>query len=319
MTHAAIRRLSVAASLGMFLVLLMGAAVTSTGSSQGCGQSWPLCNGRFVPELAFTAMVEYSHRAVTGVVGLLVAALSVSSWLIWRRHREIRVLAALMMGFLFLQSGLGAWAVLYPQTPAVLALHFGISLVSFASVVLTMSFVHRVDSTEARGEADVPTWFRRGAWAAICYVYLVVYLGAYIRHTHASLACLDWPLCNGSLFPGFAGSVGVVFLHRVAAVGAVLLLGWLALAARGLRHSRPDLARWSHISFGLVVVQVASGAAVVFGQLALATTLVHGGVMALLFASLGLVVYRSLPHRPGALAPVDARLASPREKAVAGR
>src|SRR5687767_12314096 len=103
MGAAAVRRLSVAASIGMFLVLLMGATVTSTGSAQGCGQSWPLCNGRFVPELAFSALVEYSHRAVTGVVGLLVLALSVSAWLVWRRYTEIRALAALMIGFLVLQ------------------------------------------------------------------------------------------------------------------------------------------------------------------------------------------------------------------------
>ena len=121
----------------MFLVLIMGAAVTNTGSAEGCGRSWPLCHGQFIPEFAFTTAVEFGHRAVTGVVGLLVAALAIGAWARWRQRREIAVLAPLMLGFLVLQSGLGAWAVLYPQNPAVLALHFGISLVSFASVLLT--------------------------------------------------------------------------------------------------------------------------------------------------------------------------------------
>ena len=63
--------LSVAATVGMFLVLLMGATVTNTGSAEGCGRSWPLCHGEFIPEYAFETMVEYSHRLVTGVEGLL--------------------------------------------------------------------------------------------------------------------------------------------------------------------------------------------------------------------------------------------------------
>ena len=40
------------ATVGMFLVLLMGATVTSTGSGEGCGRSWPLCNGRIEVRIA---------------------------------------------------------------------------------------------------------------------------------------------------------------------------------------------------------------------------------------------------------------------------
>src|SRR5581483_1753090 len=96
-----------------------------------------------------------------------------------------------MLGTLVLQSGLGAWAVLAPQHPAVLALHFGISLVAFASVVLTMVVVREPAPSEAppptagRGGAPAdprdsaaPLGVRRAIWAILAYVYLVVYLGA---------------------------------------------------------------------------------------------------------------------------------------------
>ena len=120
---------AVAATVGMFIVLLMGATVTNTGSAQGCGKSWPLCQGRFIPEYAFETMVEYSHRLVTGIEGLLIAGLAIGAWLIRRRLPELRVLVPLMVVTLLLQSGMGAWAVMYPQTPPVMALHFGISMV----------------------------------------------------------------------------------------------------------------------------------------------------------------------------------------------
>ena len=37
------------------------------------GRSWPLCNGRFIHEQATATLIEFSHRAVTGVEGILVA------------------------------------------------------------------------------------------------------------------------------------------------------------------------------------------------------------------------------------------------------
>src|SRR5438128_1999690 len=93
---------------GMLLVLIMGAAVTNTGSAEGCGRSWPLCNGQFVPEFTVATAIEYSHRAITGVEGLLVVALTGAMLGIWWRDREVRVLAPLMLVTLLLQAGLGA-------------------------------------------------------------------------------------------------------------------------------------------------------------------------------------------------------------------
>src|ERR671938_622992 len=98
-----VRWLAVAATAGMFLVVVMGATVTNTGSAQGCGQSWPLCNGRLVPEFTVATGIEYSHRAVTGVEGILVGLLGVGV-VLRSRARELVLLVALMLGFLCLQA-----------------------------------------------------------------------------------------------------------------------------------------------------------------------------------------------------------------------
>src|SRR6185295_5169795 len=94
--QALARFLAVPAAAGMFLVLVMGATVTNTGSGEGCGRSWPLCNGRFIPEQATAALIEFSHRAVTGVEGILVLALAVAAWLGWRDRGRLRGLIVLM-------------------------------------------------------------------------------------------------------------------------------------------------------------------------------------------------------------------------------
>src|ERR1700704_6213821 len=112
----ALRWLALATTSGMFLVLVMGAAVTNTGSAEGCGRSWPLCNGQFVPEFTVSTAIEYSHRAVTGLEGVLVVALTAAMLAMWRADRQVVVLALLMLVTLLLQAGLGAGAVLVPQS-----------------------------------------------------------------------------------------------------------------------------------------------------------------------------------------------------------
>src|SRR4051794_4283932 len=270
----ATRWLAVVTAAGMFLVLVMGSTVTVTGSGAGCGASWPLCNGRFVPEFAVSTAIEYSHRAVTGVEGILILATAVGALVFWRRRREVQILVPLMLVFLFLQAALGALAVLYPTSDEVLALHFGISLIAFAITLLTALVINGIDrGFDALRDRLVPLGVRWATWGLAVYTYGVVYLGAYVRHTDASLACLDWPLCQGSVFPGFTGPVGMVFSHRLAAAILTLGVGWLAAWCWRRRATRPDLAWAGAIAFVMLLAQAGTGAAVVLTRLGLFSSL----------------------------------------------
>src|SRR5438270_13573570 len=115
----ALRWLAWTAAAGMFLVLVMGVTVTTTGSAEGCGRDWPLCHGRFIPDFALATAIEFSHRAVTGVEGILILALTIAVLALYREQKPVWVLAPLMLGSLLLQAGMGAWAVKYPQQPVV--------------------------------------------------------------------------------------------------------------------------------------------------------------------------------------------------------
>jgi cytochrome c oxidase assembly protein subunit 15 len=304
--EATVKRLSVVTTIGMFLVLIMGATVTSTGSGEGCGRSWPLCHGEFIPTYTVETLIEYSHRTVSGAVGLLVAALAIGAWPFRRRHREIRVLAPLMVGSVIIQAGMGAWAVRSPQASAVLALHFGISLIAVASVYLTMRVLHGAGRATAADARPLPSGYLWAVWGALLAVYVVAYSGAYVRHTGAELACATWPLCNGDVFPGFAGPEGVAFAHRLAALGSVVLVAALAVWSSRFRAARPDLYWANAAAFGLIVLQALSGAAVVVSRVSLFSTLAHAGLMALLFVVLcegcrhGLPGLRPAPTRRSA-------------------
>jgi cytochrome c oxidase assembly protein subunit 15 len=298
----------------MFIVLVMGAAVTNTGSAEGCGRSWPLCNGQFVPEFTVATAIEYSHRAVTGVEGVLVLVVAGAMLVRWRRDVEVVVLAVLMLGTLLLQAGLGAGAVLAPQSTLVLATHFGVSLVCFAATFLSAALVferssqraqhtkhaqHTQQPQRAQSPPHMPVALRRWVIGVSLYLLAVVYLGAYIRHAGISLGCADWPLCNGQIVPNLDGPSGPVFAHRVAAVLAMLGLG--EVLRQALKAGTGQRA--AGLAVALVVVQAASGALVVWTRLGLFSTLAHAAIVALLFAALAHLLRQALrsPYRNGSV------------------
>ena len=191
----ALRRLSIIGTIGMFTVLLMGATVTDTGSNEGCGRSWPLCHGNFLPASVRESVIEFSHRAVTGVIGIVIVMLAVLSIRARNRYPALLPLVPIMVGALLLQSGMGAWAVKYPQSAAILALHFGFSLVAVAGVFLVMRVIDEQSSGRYRQKPSPPRAFTIMIWASVVAVYLVAYSGAYIKHAHAEDGCRSWPLC----------------------------------------------------------------------------------------------------------------------------
>jgi cytochrome c oxidase assembly protein subunit 15 len=317
----AVRRLAVAATVGMFLVLVMGATVTNTGSSEGCGRSWPLCHGEFIPAYAFETAIEFGHRVVTGIEGVLIAAVSVGALLRRRGRRDVKIYVGLMVGTLFLQSGLGASAVMWPQSPTIMAMHFGISLVCFASVfLLTRLLYETAEGSQPpvpRAKSPLPAWYRRATWGALVAAIGVAYLGAYMRHSDAVFACYRWPSCDGGYFPGFDGAVGVAFGHRLAALGEIVLVGTLSAYTYRRRDAEPELFRVNAAAFVLILLQAASGGAVVLTRMDLWSPLAHAGLMALLFLCLAdacrqvLTRSRREPARRLALTPTQEHRLSP--------
>lgn len=295
--HTWVKRLAVASTIGMFIVLMLGSTVTNTGSAEGCGRSWPLCHGEFIPEYAVQTAIEFTHRIVTALEGLLLFATCIGALWGWRGRRDVKILVAVVFLTLVLQSGLGAMAVLWPQTPAVLATHFGISMTCFAAVFLLTrtlfeptepaALAMQAAANETRARLyPLPGWFNAGVWVALVGSIVVAYIGAYMRHSRGELACYRWPTCTDEILPGFDGPVGVALAHRFLAAALMALVVALAVAARKRAGSYPALSRACSWAVVFITLQALAGGAVVLTGLDLWTTLAHSAFMALLFVCL---------------------------------
>lgn len=293
--------LSYLSCLVMFLATLGGSVVTKTESGLGCGNDWPLCHGKFVPAHTIASLIEYSHRAVSGAAGLLSLAAFVAFWLYRKQRKDLQFYSFLALVFVMVQAFMGAMAVVYPTSSAVMALHFGFSLIAFASSVMLVLGIREDEAREAQVPAppqqSVSRSFRNLVWFATAYTYIVVYLGAYVSHTDSAGGCSGWPLCNGELIPELSGGVGIAFAHRI---GAALLLIVVATVGHFAYRKHPGNREIRSLGVAatiLVIVQVLTGASIVFTltnyEVYLFTSLAHIIVLASLFGVLSYLSVRT--------------------------
>jgi len=129
--------------------------------------------------------------------------------------------------------------------------------------------------------------------------FLLLLLGGVVHNTHSSLACPDWPLCNGQVFPVMKGGVLIEHSHRLlASLVGMCTIGLLALLVRraGVTGER-DLPRLGVGALLLVVLQGVLGGLTVIWRLPTWTSTSHLAVSMLFFLT---VLYIALRVRPQA-------------------
>ncbi|WP_442599360.1 COX15/CtaA family protein [Neobacillus sp. D3-1R] len=283
---------AVLTSIAMLFILLGGALVTKTGSGMGCGRSWPLCNGEFIPsEINLELIIELSHRLVSGAGGIMVLVLSIWTWKSIGHIRETKFLSILSFCFLLLQALIGAAAVIWGQNSFVLALHFGISLISFASVFLLTLLIFEVDKKFEADKIRLDSRMKKHIFGVSIYSYIVIYTGALVRHTKASLVCLDWPLCSNTNISWPTTLYEWVQMGHRTAAGLIFL--WIAysfyLAYKNYRNQKVIYWGWL-IALILVSLQVITGMLIIFTLLNLYIALAHAFFISCLFGVLSYLI-----------------------------
>lgn len=295
-----IKWLSVVSTIGMVFILLGGALVTKTESGMGCGNSWPLCNGQLFPsDITPELIIEYSHRLVSSTIGVTVLLLAVLSWMVIGHIREVKFLAFLSVFFLVLQGLIGAAAVVWGQSDFVLALHFGISLISFASIFLLMLLIFEIDKKLDANTLFIRKNHRLEIYFLTFFTIIVVYTGALVRHVNANLVCGSWPFCNNSApfaFAEYNFHQWVQMGHRF--IAGILLIWTIAFFIKVFKFYRNNrIMYWGWVStLILIISQVLFGALIIFTQLNLWIALLHAFFITCYFGNLSyfiLLSYRS--------------------------
>ncbi len=128
---------------GTILDILWGAFVRASGSGTGCGNHWPNCNGEVIPVLqSIETIIEFTHRALSGVILLLVLTLLIWGWRAYAAGNPVRIGVVGSATFILLEAGLGAALVKvdhnnYGLYAAIVALHLLNTFILLAFLALT--------------------------------------------------------------------------------------------------------------------------------------------------------------------------------------
>jgi heme A synthase len=234
------------------LVILWGGYVRATGSGAGCGDHWPLCNGTLILHApALQTLIEFSHRAMSGIDVLAVGILLVWAYRAFPRRHLARFGALLSTVFLATEALIGAALVKLEHVAQNASVGRSYSLSAHLINTLTLLACLTLTVWWARGGGRLRLR-ARAAWLAVPALLLFVLVG--ISGAIAALGDTLFPA--HSLAEGFRQDFSPAaniflrlrLLHPVLAVGAA---GWIALFAATHR-------RWSLLS--LIAIQIGAGA-----------------------------------------------------------
>ena len=235
-----------------YLLIVLGAIVRITGSGMGCGDHWPLCNGRLFPSLGNLGMlIEWSHRLVAALLSVLVVALAGYAWWLRRETALDRpgLAAYAALGLLALQVALGAVTVKLALPAWTVILHLGTAMLLLATLIVA-----------ARGPRLIPGSPRlragsvRAGLVAVVLGFVTVLLGALTANLGAATACLGFPLCNGHLLPDGNSLRLLQWIHRLFAYTLFGYVVWWAVRSK-------RVGAWAVAA--LVTLQVVVAAAMV--------------------------------------------------------
>jgi cytochrome c oxidase assembly protein subunit 15 len=95
-------------------VILWGAYVRISGSGNGCGSHWPMCNGEVIPKAkGIKTLVEFSHRASSGIAFLAVAFEAFWARRAFEPRHPARRAAQWALGLMVTEALVGAGLVLF--------------------------------------------------------------------------------------------------------------------------------------------------------------------------------------------------------------
>lgn len=289
------------------LVIAWGAFVRATGSGAGCGRHWPTCQGVVVPRApALETVIEFTHRATSGLSLLLVVALVAWTWRALPSGHPARRAAAASLALILVEALLGAGLVLFglvardasPARGWVMAVHLTNTLLLLGALVWTADWSGRPAGPPAprRGRLRLELGLAGLALVAAGASGAVAALGDTLYPATSLAEGLRQDLgASGSLL------LRLRLLHPPIAVAAALALAWVArrtAEAVGAPAERVALA-----------ATVLAGAQVLAGLVNLALLapvwmqLVHLVLADLAWIALALLAARALaPGSPGGAA-----------------
>ena len=302
-----------------FDLVMFGAFTRLTDSGLGC-PDWPGCYGHASPSQAherissaqalmptgpvtvMKAWIEMTHRYLAMGVGVLIVSLMVSAWRMHFKKMKISsnpvpLLPTALFLFVCLQGAFGAWTVTMKLQPVIVTTHLLLAM----SLLGMLTWLCKQQTAVTRVEKPFDQSLKFMALVASVLLVIQIALGGWVSTNYATLACTDFPLCQGQIVPQmdfehgftlwrklgetangdflpFPALTAIHWVHRNIAFLVFGLLGWVAIRALRINHARKTAQR---IAF-ILILQLATGMSTIFLKWPLLLAVAHNAGAALL-------------------------------------
>jgi cytochrome c oxidase assembly protein subunit 15 len=209
------------------------------------------------PVTKVKAWIEMIHRFLAMGIGFMIIGLMAASWLEWRRARarggkpaHSPLLPTVMFLWVCVQGAFGAWTVTMKLQPIIVTLHLLFGLTLLALAVWLGGREDNLMAAPRFSPVSAPVAVLRRlrplAWLSGAVLLVQLALGGWVSTNYATLACNDFPLCNGQIVPEMDWQHGFTLWRELGKTAAGHYLPFSALTA----------IHWVHRNFALVVVLV---------------------------------------------------------------
>ena len=315
-----------------FDLIVFGGFTRLTDSGLGC-PDWPGCYGAANPFIAheqiaaaealmptgpvtkIKAWIEMIHRYLAMGIGVLIMALMFQSIRQWRKTHQATFAPALPVAlFLFVcvQGAFGAWTVTMKLQPVIVTIHLLLGMTLLAMLVwLGGREDYLLHPPAPSRDASGLRALRTLALLAALVLVLQIALGGWVSTNYATLACDEFPLCDGKLIPQmdfehgftlwrelgktaaghylqFPALVAIHWVHRNFALVVTLVLGLAAWRAA----RQPALRKTAKLIGLVLLAQLFTGMATVFFDFPLAIAVLHNAGAALLVLLVTMLNYK---------------------------
>ena len=275
------------------------------------------------PVTVVKAWIEMIHRYLAMGIGVIIMALLVTATVQWRKTKVQAFKPGIPLAlfvFVCIQGAFGAWTVTLKLQPVIVTIHLllGMGLLALLTWLGGREdfLMHPPAPSAGAGSQEIDTnaalrGIRKLALLAAVVVTAQIALGGWVSTNYATLACDEFPLCDGRVVPEmdfehgfhlwrelgktaaghylpFSALVAIHWVHRNFAIVVVAVLGLLVW--RAWRHAYlAKHARWLALA---LFVQLLTGVATVYLDFPLAIAVMHNAGAALLVLLVTMLNYR---------------------------
>jgi cytochrome c oxidase assembly protein subunit 15 len=247
------RNLLTAAAIFSVLLIAMGGILCVTQSIRSC-PDWPGCFGKFYPPLETSPILEYTHRVLAMVSGLLILGSAIAGLIRSRRQAWIVIPPLVTIVLVVEVSFFGARAVLYGLTPGWAAVDVGSALLVVA-LMITSALIAQAQKNQSLAPDNLSfrSPFARLVLVCAGVTYLILLSGVLVSGQGSVTGCLGWPIYSLRQFQ-MDGHAPANTLRLILSLIDILLILVVFVQAWRRKTKRPEIFRlaiWFVATFAL--------------------------------------------------------------------